>query len=67
MDFTTNQPDVIMLGPLMPPYNRISQMRRPGRVNINTLEDVEVMRGLEWSYLDNANRIREATRWLLIS
>ncbi|MEZ6151533.1 MAG: hypothetical protein R3C09_15565 [Pirellulaceae bacterium] len=56
MDFTTNQRDVIMLGPLMPPYNRISQMREPGRVNINTLEDVEVMRGLEWSYLDNANR-----------
>ncbi|MCC7336125.1 MAG: hypothetical protein IT422_13575 [Pirellulaceae bacterium] len=53
----TNLREVIVLGPLMPPYNRISQMREPGRVNINTLEDVEVMRGLEWSYLDNANRV----------
>ncbi len=48
--------EIIMLGPLMPPYNRVSQFREPGRVNINTLEDVEVMRGLEWSYLDNSNR-----------
>ena len=46
----------IILGPLQPPYNRISQMREPGRVNINTLEEPEVLRGLEWSYLNTSDR-----------
>src|SRR5690606_9653560 len=47
---------VMLLGPIMPPYNRLTQIREPGRVNINTLKDVEVMRGLEWSYLSTADR-----------
>lgn len=52
----TNGRQVTLLGPIMPPYNRLSQMREPGRVNINTLEEVEVMRGLEWSYLETGQR-----------
>ena len=52
----TNGRQVALLGPIMPPYNRLSQMREPGRVNINTLEEVEVMRGLEWSYADTGQR-----------
>lgn len=66
MDFSTNQREAIMLGPLMPPYNRISQMREPGRVNINTLEDVEVMRGLEWSYLNTSDRNSAGTSQAII-
>ncbi len=57
----TNTRTAVAIGPLLPPYNRISQMREPGKVNINTLRDEAVWQGIEWNYMNASSRGSSAT------
>jgi hypothetical protein len=44
------------LAPLRAPYNRISRYREPGRLNLNTLSEVNVFQGLWFNSLSLADR-----------
>ena len=44
------------LGPLAPPFNRVSKMVERGRLNVNTVSEQAAWQGVEWNYMNPAGR-----------